>query len=114
MIFKTHRGLQDINPIYAASIRPAKFIPFMPVNMNSSHLNYQVDVIDPSSPYGHHIYCISEEDAMKLSELTGIGISQGEAGENVKTVRRQENSLYVRFKVLWILNKWERAFDKRE
>lgn len=112
MIFNTHRGLRDINPIYVVSIRPAKFIPFMPANMNSSHLNYQVDVIDPSSPYGHHIYCISEADAMRLSELTGIGISQRGMWENVKTVREQENSLYVSFQVLRILHEWERSFDE--
>jgi len=108
MIFNTHRGLRDINPIYVVSIRPAKFIPFMPVKMNSSHLNYRVDVIDPSSPYGHHIYCISEADAMKLSELIGIGISQGD----VKAVRREENSLYVSFQVLRILHEWEQSFDE--
>ena len=112
MIFNTHRGLRDINPIYVVSIRSAKFIPFITVSMNSSHLNYRVDVIDPSSPYGHHIDCISEADAMKFSELTGIGISQQGTWENVKTVRRQENSLYVSFQVMRILHEWERSFDE--
>jgi hypothetical protein len=65
----THIGFLDINPAKVTSIKPAFAIPG---KGDFKDLMHSVDFKDESSIAGHHVVRISETDAMKLSELSGI------------------------------------------
>jgi hypothetical protein len=103
MKIHTHMGFMDIDPAKVISIRTAFAIPG---KENFKDLTYSVDFIDEASIAGHHVVGISEADAVKLSELSGIGIPGMEA-------KRYETrkAVFFPFKKILVLNEWEKAFD---
>ncbi|NIM16348.1 MAG: hypothetical protein GTO45_30495 [Candidatus Aminicenantes bacterium] len=72
----THISLLDINPADILSIKPASVIP---ERMEFSNLPYCVDFNDKSEPYGCNMACISESDALKLSELSKSKFREGKS-----------------------------------
>jgi hypothetical protein len=103
MKIQTHIGLLDINPAVVASIRPAFEIP---EKGSFKDLFYRIDFKDGLCIARHHAVSISEADAVKLSELSGIKIPGREAhGKGI------QKALFVPFKKLLVLNDWEKAFD---
>ncbi len=99
----TQIGFLDINPAVVSSIKPAFAIPG---KGSFKDLSYRVDFKDELSLAGHRAVSISEADALKLSELSGIKIHGREAKG-----KELQRALFVPFKKLLVLNEWEKAFD---
>lgn len=95
----TQIGFLDIIPATVASIKPGITLP-------GNNLPYTVVFKDELCIDGHYAVSISEADAAKLSELSGIKIS----GNDTKGTESQK-TLFVTFKKLLILNEWEKTFD---
>ena len=98
----TQFGMLDINPADVVSIRPA---PVLPDNMDYCDLTYHVEFDDRFYSLGDHVVCISESDAEKLAELSGIEITE-------RKIKKPEikKTIFVPFKKLLILNEWEKYF----
>jgi hypothetical protein len=99
----TQLGMLDINPESVVSIRPA---PVLPVNMDYCDLTYCVEFDDRFYSLNDHVVCISESDAEKLAEISGIEIP----GKKVKKAEIKK-MIFVPFKNLLVLNEWEKHFD---
>ena len=99
----TQFGMLEINPADVVSIRPA---PVLPDNMDYCDLTYCVEFDDRFYSLDDHVVCISESEAEKLAELSGVVIS----GRNIKKTK-SEKPIFVSFKKLLVLNEWEKHFD---
>jgi hypothetical protein len=74
--------------------------------MEFSDLTYCVELDDRFYSLDDHVVCISEADAEKLAELSGVEIP----GRNVKKTKG-EKPVFIPFKKLLVLNEWEKHFD---
>lgn len=104
----TQLGLLDINPADVVSIRPA---PVLPDNMGYCDLTYCVELDDRFYSLGDHVVCISETDAEKLAELSGVEIP----GRKEKRIpepkdKSRHKAIFVPFNQLLILDEWEKHF----
>jgi hypothetical protein len=99
----TQFGMLEINPADVVSIRPA---PVLPDNMDYCDLTYCVEFDDRFYSMDDHVVCISESDAEKLAEISGIEIP----GKKVKKTENKK-AIFVPFKKLLVLNEWEKHFD---
>lgn len=111
----TQLGWLDINPADVVSIRPA---PVIPETVEYCDLTHIVEFDDRFCLMGDLVVCISEEDAVKLSELSGVEI-EGKKGKSCpdypqysdpETYRRK--TIFVPFQQQIALNEWEKHFDK--
>jgi hypothetical protein len=99
----TQFGMLEINPADVVSIRPA---PVLPDNMDYCDLTYYIEFDDRFYSLEDHAVCISESDAEKLAELSGVEILR----RNI-TKTKSEKPVFVSFKKLLVLNEWEKHFD---
>ena len=72
MKVQTQIGILDINPTDVISIKSA---PVLPDNMDYCDVTYCVELDDRFYSFDYHLICISESDAEKLAELSGVEIS---------------------------------------
>ncbi|MGD2091863.1 MAG: hypothetical protein PVH61_37165 [Candidatus Aminicenantes bacterium] len=111
----TQLGPLDINPADVVSIRPA---PVIPDNMDDCDLTYYVEFDDRFYDIGDLVVCISESDAKKLAELSGIEIerkkekSRPDYPQASAPETHGRKTIFVPFKEQIVLNEWEKHFDE--
>lgn len=99
----TQLGMLEINPADVVSIRPA---PVLPDNMDYCDLTYCIEFDDRFYSLNDPVVCISESEAEKLAEISGIEIP----GKKVKKTENKK-TIFVPFKNLLVLNECEKHFD---
>jgi hypothetical protein len=122
MKMKTNLGMFGINPEFVVSIQPA---PILPDNIDFADLTYCVDFDDRFYDMAGNIVCISEDDAQKLSELSGIEITKrknnktpdypkhlNENRPKISIEKVNRKNIFVPFQKQIILNGWEKFFDE--
>jgi hypothetical protein len=100
----TQFGLLNINLADVVSIRPA---PVIPETIEFNDLTYCVEFDDRFYSMGDLVVCISEDDAEKLSELSGIEIE----GRRRREYMESSKTIFVPFRELLALDEWEATFD---
>lgn len=111
----TQLGSLNINPEDVVSIRPA---PIIPETVEFCDLTHIVEFDDRFYSMGDIVVCISESDAEKLAELSGIEIGwkkeksipdypQASAPET-----HGRKNLFVPFQKQIALNEWEKHFNE--
>ncbi len=121
----TNLGMFDLNPEAVVSIRPA---PVLADNMDYCDLTYCVEFDDRFYSLDDCVVCVSETDAEKLSELSGVEITgrrerempdtqeQEQPHENkikTQTEPKTGKTIFVYYKALFVLNDWEKYFDEK-
>lgn len=110
----TQFGLLDINPADVVSIRTA---PVIPETVEFSDLTHYVEFDDRFYSMDDPVICISEDDAEKLSELSGIEIdwknekSRPDYPQASAPETHDRKTIFVPFKKQLVLNEWEQHFD---
>jgi hypothetical protein len=111
----TQLGPLSINPADVVSLKPA---PVIPETVGFYDLTHIVDLDDRFCSMGDLTVCISEEDAERLSELSGIGIEFKKEKKSLdypqysdlETYRRR--NIFVPFQKRIVLNEWEKHFKE--
>ncbi len=101
----TQLGPLNINPADVVSIRPA---PVMPETVEFSDLTHCVEFDDRFYSMGDLVVCISEDDAEKLSEVSGVEIEGRRKWEYIESSK----AIFVPFRELLALDEWEKAFNE--
>jgi len=106
----TQLGQLDISP---ESVTAIKKVPVMPELVNFSELTHCVEFDSRFYDLGDQIVCISEADAGKLAELSGVELEGKEDVKQKMEVLSMKNSktVFVPFPKQFVLNQWEEYFD---
>ncbi len=105
MNIRTQVGQMNVNPADIISIKSAEVIPGL---LKYSEFNYCVSLNDLSSRYNRRTVCISELDALLLSDLSGVKAITPGWGRKRKALK---HAAFIPFQKLLTLNDWEKYFD---
>jgi hypothetical protein len=111
----TQLGPLNINPADVVSIRPA---PVIPETVEFCDLTHIVEFDDRFYSMDDLVVCISENDAEKLAELSGIQIerkkekSRPDYTQDSPPETYGRNTIFVPFEKQLVLNEWEKHFDE--
>ena len=115
MKIMTQMGWLNINPAEVVSISRA---PVIPETVEFCDLTHCVEFDDRFYSMGDLVVCISEDDAEKLSELSGIEIegrkekSRPSYSQPSTSETHGRKTIFVPFQKQIVLNEWEKHFDE--